>query len=115
MPDLTTEYAWSCETNREWETTVPSSRGGATYTVRWERDFSPKRTTEFHYSCTCKGFEIRRTCSHVRKVEAGDPKTAGRCSWDSRWEAGEPMVEVATEEDCCPRCGGPVFGYTYGA
>ena len=112
MPDLTTEYAWACETNREWFVNVPSSTGGM-HTVTWGRLYEPNRVTEYGYTCTCKGFDIRGTCKHVKAEEARDqtPNKA-RCAWDGRWDGSDPEDDA---NPCCPDCAGPVFSYTYGA
>jgi hypothetical protein len=113
MPDLTTEYATACQTVREWETTVPSSSGRGSYTVRFGRLFGRDADIQgaLHgWTCTCKGFDIRRTCSHVTRVAA----SGARCGWDDRWDA-EEAAEDAQGQPCCPRCSGPTFVYTFGA
>lgn len=119
MPDLTTEYATACQTQREWSTTVPGSNG-ATYTVRWERSYSPSRTADYGYTCTCKGFQHRGVCKHVKAqpdyAGIADVKGPGdRCGWDNRWETPQEPDKDASGEPCCPMCQGPVFTYTYGA
>jgi hypothetical protein len=116
MPDLTTEYAWACKTNEQWSTTVLSSDGQTTYTVRWQRQYDPNRMTEYDYSCTCKGFAHRGTCKHVKAASAtdlSDVKGPGdRCAWDGRFEVPE-LADPANP--VCPLCAGPVFSYAYGA
>jgi hypothetical protein len=117
MPDLTTEYAWSCATNREWSKTIAGSRG-ATYTLRFERDYRPSRTTEHRYTCTCKGFQHRGDCKHVKAayaVDLGGVKGPDdRCGWNGRFELPE-VAEDASGEHSCPMCQGPVFSFAYGA
>lgn len=111
MPDLTTEYATACATVREWTGTVTGSNG-ATYTLTWERDYSPNRTTEYHYTCTCSGFKYRGTCKHVRAAYDDDTgKVSARCGWDNRWHS----TPHADANGCCPLCGSATFTYTYGA
>lgn len=112
MPDLTTEYATACQTNREWQGTITGSTG-TEYTVRWERDYSPRRTCDYHYTCSCPGFTNRGSCKHVRELEAQDihdRDSRTRCGWDDRWDA-----DGANDDGSCPCCGGPTFTYAYGA
>lgn len=112
MPDLTTEYATACATVREWTGTVTGSTG-ATYTLTWERDYSPRRTTEYHYTCTCSGFKYRGTCPHVKAAYNNDLADSGsrrRCGWNDRWDA-----EEVNPDDSCPCCGSDTFTYAYGA
>ena len=115
MPDLTTEYATACATVREWTGTVTGSNG-ATYTLTWERDYSPRRTTEYHYTCTCKGFQHRGTCKHVRAAYDDDMDMGkvnrARCGWDNRWYSTPHETDA---NGCCPLCGSETFTYTYGA
>lgn len=115
--DLTTEYAWACETARDWETQVPSSSGNGTYTVRWGRLYGRDRQREgcdYGWTCTCKGFEIRGRCSHIMQVAAKDKTPEGRCGWDSFMDDGEPTVDENGEHHC-PRCGALAHSYAYAA
>jgi hypothetical protein len=106
--DFTIEYAYLCETNYAWSTQVKSSSGGGTYTVSWERLYgraADEQGCMFGWSCTCKGFQYRRTCSHVTKVAASQ----ARCGWNAEMDTGaEAATDPATGEKCCPECGAPV-------
>jgi hypothetical protein len=113
MPDLTTQYAWACNSTRHWEIEVVSTSNPAqTYIVRWEVLLDPNRATEYGYTCTCKGFQMRRSCKHVKAVEAmnrhSDSKS--RCGWDGQWD-GEDVPDL--EHPRCPRCGEEAFSYPY--
>lgn len=122
MPDLTTEYAWACQTNREWSMEVPSSDGTKTYTVSWGMQ-GHSSVCDYDYSCTCPGFQHRGTCKHVQTLRDGDTRETNnsRCGWDGRWNAGDvhgsymPSDELEADEPCCPNCRGPVYSYAYGA
>jgi hypothetical protein len=110
MPDLTTEYAWTCETSRQWEIIVPSSNGQTQHTVRWERLYDADRASEFDYTCTCKGFATRGTCKHVTTVKS----SGARCAWDDRFDGGDFSYDT-NGKPCCPNCAAPVFSYSFGA
>lgn len=113
MPDLTFHSFYSCQTNREWHKQIPSSSGGAPYTLTWGRLYgraAQKAMCEFGYACTCKGFQVRGVCKHITAAEAADRQPVrDRCGWDQNW-SHEQHVEGAG----CPRCGGPVFAYIAG-
>ena len=104
MVDLTTEYAWACTTNEHWQIEVRGSKSD-TYTIKWQRNYSPDRYTEFHYTCTCKGFEFRSHCKHVKQVQSENK----RCGWNERFDA------ETYDGAGCPRCREPVFAFSYGA
>ena len=127
MPDLTFHTAWTCETNEDWSTTVPSSKAVLTYTVSYERLFGATRhraMSEFGYTCTCTGFQVRGTCKHVRVLEAQDragtpdqnPGQTRRCAWDSENNSGGQLEPVRVDgEMCCPCCHRPARPYRFGA
>ena len=102
MPDLTIITVGSCQSNEEWETTVPSSDGKTAYTVRFTKVFSGN--VQYDYTCTCKGFSIRKKCSHIERVKSENR----RCGWDGLIDGG------SATDGKCPRCGGPVFYYRAG-
>jgi len=66
---------------------------------------------QYGWTCTCKGFDIRRTCSHVTTVAA----SGARCAWNGRWDGTDPEEPEAGSDHCCPECSGPVFSFAYGA
>ena len=111
MPDLTIIAVWVCSTNESWSTAVKGSKG-QTYIVRFGRDYSPNRQYEYDYTCTCKSFEYRGTCKHIKAVRSQ------RCGWHGQFDAGEP-VEVPVSDEypngyACPRCGGPLHAVNVG-
>ena len=89
MPDLTIEYMYQCESLTR--TSVTGSKGD-TYHLYNHRGRG--------WQCTCKGFQFRGTCKHVKQVEAEG------CQWHQFTHDGEP-VEVNGEK-VCPECGAPV-------
>jgi len=89
MPDLTIEYMYQC-TQLE-SATVAGSRG-AVYQLRRHRG---------RWTCTCKGFEFRGTCKHVKEQEANG------CTWHQQVDGGEP--KVVNGEKVCPECGSPAM------
>ena len=97
-----------CSTNYEWSTQVPSSSGNSTYTVSWGRLYgraAEEQGCMYGWHCTCRGFQYRRTCSHVTKVAA----SGARCGWNAEMEpTAEAAVDPKTGEHCCPECGAPV-------
>ena len=105
MPDFNIETAFTCATNIMWgPIKMKSAKSGNTYHVSWGRLFGANRTAQFGWICTCRGYQIRGTCSHCKAVE----KSGRRCGWN---EELEPTYEPDTNERgerCCPDCGGEV-------
>ena len=69
MPDLTIHTARACSQTREWSREFPSSDGKSSYTVTWERNYSPDRVMEYHYTCTC--WPWKKTPGGERKAFGG--------------------------------------------
>jgi hypothetical protein len=112
MHDLTIETALTCATNVHFETTVPGSKPGTTYTVTWGRTYDPKASYQYDWSCTCHAFKFGggKPCKHIKAVEA----SKARCGWNG---CLEPFVTPGTDangEPCCPECGGPVEVFRVG-
>jgi hypothetical protein len=119
MPDLTTEHATACQTQREWSKKVPSlSDPSKTYTLSWGRlwGLASETVGSLHgYSCTCWPFRQKGVCSHATAAYAVDQSGVSgpddRCGWDNRFMAPtEP-----TAEGKCPLCDSDTFTYAYGA
>jgi len=47
--------------------------------------------------CTCKGFQFRKNCKHVKEVEKN------RCSWHGAYD--ERQNEEQEKNHICPVCG----------
>ena len=80
MPDLTLESAVQCTQLRPYNT--------------WDVGGYSQMFVAGDLTCTCKGFQFRRTCKHVKEVEST------RCTWHSMWSD-----EEQTEQGICPVCG----------
>jgi len=105
MPDLTVHTAYTCETNIQWgPVTVKSSSGATSYEVSWGRRYDPMDAL-YGWSCTCKGFQFRKTCKHVKAVEAEHL----RCGWNAELDPTVDPVRNKDGELCCPECGAPVY------
>jgi hypothetical protein len=113
MPDLTIMGAWTCTTNLDWSTTVSGSKG-TDYVVRFGRLNNRDRDIQgcqYGWTCTCKGFAFRGTCSHWTKVEA----SKDRCGWNACLEPTlEPDWSKSKNEPCCPECGAEVQAFNVG-
>ena len=107
MPDFTYHNATCCESARSFDTTVVSTSSKRIYVVSYGP--TPRGPYEYGWSCTCTGFQVRKTCAHVTSVEKLPFDQGGRCGWDSEADGGE-----ATDGKC-PQCSSPVTHYQYGA
>lgn len=84
MPDLTIEV-------------YPVCSQLSPYQFRWNIGGYEQVVNHFYeLECTCKGFQFRKTCKHVKQLEAE------RCTWHGAYD------EPQTQEGICPRCGSPV-------
>lgn len=88
--------AWTCSTNILWIKEVPGS--SEPHRVR----YGPIPSDGPHgfvrgYTCTCRGFQYRGECSHIKKVRST------RCGWNAACEPG--LLPLHRK---CPECGGPV-------
>jgi hypothetical protein len=102
MPDFTIQTVRTCRSNMDFETTVPGSKKGATYTVRF--GFMPQpHPVQNDWSCSCQGFRFHGKCKHIAEVKA----SKARCGWNGFLDNLEPAQD-ARGEYCCPECGGPV-------
>jgi len=102
MADLSIEYHWLCANNIQGRKEVTGSKGDP-YTVEWGRGYQ---------HCTCKGFQVRKTCRHIKEAQAET------CRWNAFYEDGEP-TEVPVDDDhpngkACPKCGGEVTSMGWG-
>ena len=85
MPDLTLETTQVCQQLEP-------------YKHYWHiRDYDQYLDHTYMLNCTCKGFQVRRTCKHVRELEET------RCTWHGMYD------EAQTTDKVCPRCGGPTM------
>ena len=103
MPDLTIHTGTWCQSNESWETTVAGSKPGTEYTVSWGRDMTG--TYQYDYRCTCKGFQFRGTCKHIKQVR----DSGTRCKWNWEMEPG-----ATADNGCCPSCGSEVSHFQVG-
>lgn len=98
MPDLITEYFWHCLTAENWQTQVLGSKGDL-YTVTWGRGHKHLANVQYDWSCTCKGYSMRKGyCSHIKKVIAAKL----HCGWMQYTDGG------GIKDHKCPMCRGPV-------
>lgn len=88
MADLSVAYMYQCES--QTRTTVMGSDGLPYHLYK----------TNGRWECSCKGFQFRGACKHVKQVE-----TQG-CCWHQQFDGGEP--KEVNGEKVCPECGGPV-------
>ena len=104
--DLTIHATWTCCSNVNWSTQVPSSDGSKTYTV----SYGPSRGVyQYDWSCNCPN-RRRGYCKHIEQVRA----SGDRCGWNGTLEVG---VEADRRDDgtpCCPDCGGEVTAFNVG-
>ena len=117
MPDLTIHTARACSQTREWSREFPSSDGKSSYTVTWERDYSPDRVMEYHYTCTCWPWKKTGTCKHAAACYRADISDNqgpdDRCGWDDRMH--HVHIPDDHDETLCPLCGSDTIVYQYGA
>jgi hypothetical protein len=99
MADLTVHVTQTCATNRQWSLDLAGTTG--THTVRF--GFLVDGPYQYGWSCSCKGFRFRGSCSHINKVRA----SGVRCAWNAELEL--------SQETACPDCGGPVIVEQVGA
>jgi hypothetical protein len=100
MSDLTTHVAYTCDTNGFWETEVTGSKGDK-YTVKWSMSTEPRIYGTHVYSCTCKGFQFRGRCKHIKQV------AHQRCGWNPQPDPGLQPDQDKNGSRICPECGGP--------
>lgn len=82
MPDLTLETVAVCAQLQPYKHSW--NVGG----------YSQHLDHTYELECSCKGFQFRKTCKHVKQLEAS------RCTWHGMYD--EPQVT----KNICPRCGG---------
>lgn len=108
MPDFTIGIYGSCNSNKFWQTVVPSeTTPDKTYTVSWR--YQPEGPVQYDYECTCWGYTRHGHCKHIKAVRAiqGDMAQGGRCGWHQFLDGGEP-VKDEEGKFMCPECGAPV-------
>jgi hypothetical protein len=102
-------HATTCRTNESFgPITVTSSKGRTSYNVSWRRLYGKhldRIGAQFGPHCTCKGFDIRSDCRHVKEMEKQ------RCGWNAELEPTAACNRSPNGEACCPQCGGPVSTY----
>lgn len=86
MSDFTIEYHQQCS----------KSTPHAQFSVRGYSQFWDMMGG---LQCTCKGFQFRKTCKHVREIEDN------LCSWHSAW-SDKVQTEEQEQNHVCPECGG---------
>ena len=94
MADLTIEYYYMCVEKYNICLKVPSSDGTKKYRVEWVRC---GRGGYGRFECECKGFQIRKTCRHVKEAEA-----KYNCGWHQQLCSGDPVGGK------CPECKGEI-------
>lgn len=104
MPDLDIVTAWTCNSNMgNWFMEIGSGKGdGTKYTVRFQR-MPPGHPVQIDWTCTCKGYQFRKTCSHIEHAKRM------RCGWN---EELEPTAKALPSDanvhretgHKCPKC-----------
>ena len=102
-------YAWTCQTNESFgPVIIESAKGRNRYEVSWGRLFGKHANrigAQYGPNCTCKGFDIRSDCKHVKEMESQ------RCGWNATLEPGVPCKRTSTGSQVCPDCSGAVSSY----
>ena len=95
MPDLTPEIYYRCKTVVNFHKEIKGSKGDI-YNV----SFGPFNQGDCicNWHCTCKGFQFRKTCSHIKTAEK-----EYWCGWDQFIHEGDVVREKGRIK--CPRCG----------
>jgi len=93
MADLTIEYFYVCSERENVSVKFPSSDGKESYAVEWVN----WKKSQPRWECNCAGFQFRKTCKHVKEVEA-----KYTCHWHQQFNDGEPV------DGKCPQCGGEI-------
>jgi transcription initiation factor IIE alpha subunit len=77
--------------------TVPICSQLEPYKVNWSvGGYIQNLNRQYELECSCKGFQFRHSCKHVKELEET------RCTWHGAYD------EEQTEEGTCPRCGSEV-------
>ena len=100
MHDPIVQAFWQCPTAREFQTTVTSKSSGEPHVVRWDRHSHHNPSVQYDWSCDCKGYQVRKTCSHIKRVVAENR----RCGWMQFIEGGDAAVGT-DRVPRCPQCG----------
>ena len=96
MPDMGLVPMWMCTSSDSFVTSVPSSQFGKSYECTYGPD--PESRSERSWKCTCKGFEYRRKCKHLRMAESR------RCGWHQQYCGGEAEHTLDEQLKLCPLC-----------
>jgi hypothetical protein len=98
MPAQIETFRW-CQQNEFFHKKVEGSKG-ETYHVQYGVGIPGPYGA--NWSCTCKGFEFRGTCKHVKQAESE------KCDYGWEAAAGSPITEWPDGK--CPKCGSPAVG-----
>jgi hypothetical protein len=98
MPDFTMEVYFHCASVESAEVEVEGSKPGKTHKVTM--GYSRDGATRFAWSCDCKGFKFRKTCSHIAKAKA----SPDYCGWQGFVHGGDP-IRNGDGIFRCPECG----------
>jgi hypothetical protein len=106
MPDFDVQVHFHCTSAESFEAEVPSSKPGKTHKV--VLGYSRHGNCKFDWSCDCKGFKFRKTCSHIKKAKESEDY----CGWQGFVHGGDP-IQNAEGEFRCPKCGDEAIPLRY--
>lgn len=89
------EQMVQCKSWSTWTKEV-TGKSGETYVI--SHGLTPWANYQYGMECTCKGFQFRKTCKHVKQAESENEC----CLWHQQYDGGY------LGDGKCPKCGGPV-------